>query len=362
MKIKHVVDGLLALAMTLVFGRAAETSTSTLMVGDAAPKLQVSKWVQGEAVKDFEPNKAYIVEFWATWCGPCVASIPHVNELHQKFKDKGLVVIGQDVWENDTSKVEPFIKKMGEKMTYRVALDSGDGDKGKMAETWMKAADQNGIPTAFVINKQGKIAWIGHPMNLKESLLEQVLDGTFDVAKAATAYEDKKKREKEEESIWKDYNTRMKAKEWDEAEAVLTKLDKMRAESGDEPLVLPRFQLLLQRKDYKGAYKFAAKASETHSDDAMLQNELAWRIATAKGIEDRDLDVAEKIARRANEAAKGKNAEILDTLARVLFMKGQKDAAVEYQGKAVEFAEGGRKKQFEGTLESYRKGEEPKGY
>src|SRR5439155_17573524 len=148
----------------------------------------------------------------------------------------------QDVWENDTSKVEPFIKKMGEKMTYRVALDSGDGDKGKMAETWMKAADQNGIPTAFVINKQGKIAWIGHPMNLKESLLEQVLDGTFDVAKAATAYEDKKKREKEEESIWKDYNTRMKAKEWDEAEAVLTKLDKMRAESGDEPLVLPRFQ------------------------------------------------------------------------------------------------------------------------
>jgi tetratricopeptide (TPR) repeat protein len=291
-----------------------------------------------------------------------VASIPHVNELHQKFKDKGLVVIGQNVWENDTSKVEPFIKKMGEKMTYRVALDSGEGNKGQMAETWMKAADQNGIPTAFIVNKQGKIAWIGHPMTLKERLLEQVLDGTFDVAKAATAYESKKKREKEEQSIWQEYNKRLKAKEWDEADSALTKLDKLRAASDADPLVLPRFQLLLERKDYKGAYKFAAKASEEQADNAMLQNELAWRIATARGIEERDLDLAEKIARRGNEAAKGKNAEILDTLARVLYMKGQKDAAIEYQARAVEFAEGGRKKLFEGALESYKKGEEPKGY
>src|SRR2546422_5100639 len=216
MKMNHVAGGLVALAMGMGFGRAAENSEATLKVGNPAPKLQVSRWVQGEPVKDFEDDKAYIVEFWATWCGPCVASIPHVNELHQKYKDKGLVVIGQNVWENDTSKVEPFITKMGEKMTYRVALDNGAGNKGKMAQTWMEAADQHGIPTAFIVNKQGKIAWIGHPMSLKESVLEQVLDGKFDVAKAATAYESKKKREKEEESIWQDYNKRVEAKEWDE--------------------------------------------------------------------------------------------------------------------------------------------------
>src|SRR5882762_5464817 len=70
MKINHVVDGLLALAMGMVLGRAAESSEATLKVGNPAPKLQVSKWVQGEPVKDFERDKAYIVEFWATWCGP----------------------------------------------------------------------------------------------------------------------------------------------------------------------------------------------------------------------------------------------------------------------------------------------------
>ena len=166
---------------------------STLKVGDPAPKLQTGKWIQGEPVKDFEKGKAYIVEFWATWCGPCRATIPHLNETYQKFKDKGLIVIGQNCAEHDEGLVAPFVKKMGEKMTYRVALDDKNGnEKGKMAETWMEAAGRNSIPSAFLVDKQGVIAWIGHPMELKESVIEQVLAGTFDVHKASAAYEQQK--------------------------------------------------------------------------------------------------------------------------------------------------------------------------
>src|SRR5437764_4651078 len=72
-----------------------------LKVGDPAPKLQMGKWIQGEPVTEFKPGKAYLVEFWATWCGPCRVSIPHLNELHNKYKDQGLVVIGQDCFERD---------------------------------------------------------------------------------------------------------------------------------------------------------------------------------------------------------------------------------------------------------------------
>src|SRR5439155_8942248 len=164
----------------------ALAAAPTLKLGDPAPKLQVAKWVQGESVKDFKKGKAYIVEFWATWCGPCRVSIPHLNEIHNKYKDKGLVVIGQDCWERDEALVGPFVEKMGDKMTYRVALDDkADSEKGKMAETWMAAAGRNGIPSAFLVDTKGMIAWIGHPMELKDKIIEEVLEGKYDPKKAA---------------------------------------------------------------------------------------------------------------------------------------------------------------------------------
>jgi thiol-disulfide isomerase/thioredoxin len=168
---------LAATALALTAATALNLAAApTLKVGDPAPKLQTGKWVQGEPVKAFEKGKAFIVEFWATWCPPCRASIPHLNEIYKKFKDKGLVVIGQDCWERDESLVVPFVKKMGDKMTYRVALDDKTSDKkGKMAQTWMEAAGRDGIPSAFLVDTNGKIAWIGHPMELKEETIEAAL-------------------------------------------------------------------------------------------------------------------------------------------------------------------------------------------
>jgi len=174
---------LFAVAAAMTFTLAAEP---ILKVGDHAPKLKTAKWVQGEPVKDFEKGKAYIVEFWATWCGPCRATIPHLNETYEKFKDKGLIVIGQNCWEQDESLVAPFVKKMGDKMTYRVALDDKtNSENGQMAKTWMEAAGRKGIPSAFLVDTKGLIAWIGHPMELQEQVIEDVLAGKASVSKSA---------------------------------------------------------------------------------------------------------------------------------------------------------------------------------
>jgi thiol-disulfide isomerase/thioredoxin len=170
------------LAAQMVLGQANQV---TLHVGDSAPELKASKWVKGDAIARLETNKTYVVEFWATWCGPCRASIPHLTELAHKFKGK-VTFIGMDASEmgNDAAAKEKtvakFIQSMGDKMDYNVALDTNDGF---MSKQWMEAAGQNGIPTAFVVN-QGKIVWIGHPMSGLEETLDQVVAGKFDVGKA----------------------------------------------------------------------------------------------------------------------------------------------------------------------------------
>lgn len=175
LKIRTVVCGVVLMAI----GLSGCTSPSALKIGDPAPPIAVARFVKGEPVTELEQGQVYVLEFWATWCGPCVEAIPHVSELQAKYKDRGVVVIGTSVWESDPeqSKVEPFVARMGDKMNYRVAMDDrSGGGKGKMAETWMTAAGQNGIPASFIVDRSGKIAWIGHPMEL-EKHLEKVVAG-----------------------------------------------------------------------------------------------------------------------------------------------------------------------------------------
>lgn len=167
----------ISLASALVIG-ASFGNAAQLKVGDPAPKLQTGQWVQGDPVQSFERGKVYVVEFWATWCGPCRASIPHLNALYEQFKDKGLVVIGQNIAEHQEDHVAPFVKRMGTNMTYRVALDNKSREpQGAMLVNWMEAAGRNSIPTAFIVDQKGKIAWIGYPMDLNEQLLENILAG-----------------------------------------------------------------------------------------------------------------------------------------------------------------------------------------
>jgi thiol-disulfide isomerase/thioredoxin len=350
----------MATLVALVAGTAAALAAAepTLKVGDPAPKLQTGKWVQGEPVKEFQKDKAYIVEFWATWCGPCRASIPHLNEIYQKYKDKDLVVIGQNCWERDESLVAPFVKNMGNKMTYRVALDDKAAtDKGKMAQTWMEAAGQNGIPTAFLVDKKGVIAWIGHPMELKEKTIDDVLAGTFDVHKAAADYEKAKKSQAQMQTAWMGITAAMRQKKWDEAQSKLDAMEQVLPEDQRDNLDMPRLSILYGKEDYRAAYKLAAKISEAHMENSMLQNELAWQIATDPNIKERNLKLAETFANRANEGTRGKDAAILDTVARVKFMQGQKEEAIALQEKAVGLAEGDTKAQLEKTLEGYKRGE-----
>ncbi len=222
----------ISLSVALVLGIGVSgAGAQDLGVGDPAPKLDVKSFVKGEPVTEFEPGKLYVVEFWATWCGPCIMSIPHLTELQKKNPE--VTFIGVSVWERNQSAVKPFVEKMGEKMTYRVAMDSvpekETGNKGAMAKTWMTAAGQDLIPTAFVVNKEGKIAWIGHPTNLEEPL-EKIVTGSWNLA---AAREEHKKVMEDRAKIQKLQSKFMTAYRSGDPKKIVAAVDEIVAEVAD---------------------------------------------------------------------------------------------------------------------------------
>lgn len=172
----------LSAADTAPAAKAGEAA-KTLKMGDAAPEFKVASWLKGDPVK-VDDKGTFIVECWATWCGPCIAAFPHLSELAKATEGK-VSVIGVNVWERKKpDEVKAFVEGQGDKMSYHVATDAD----GHIAEKWLKAAGQNGIPCAFVVSK-GKVAWIGHPASLDQKLLTSIADGTADIAAMAKAKE-----------------------------------------------------------------------------------------------------------------------------------------------------------------------------
>jgi len=269
----------------------------TLHPGDPAPKLFVSKWVKGEPVKEFEKGKVYVIECWASWCGPCRASIPHVTELQSKYKDKGVTVIGMNVWERDPDAAEPFVKEMGDKMGYTVALDvtvaahPDPSGAGKTAKAWLEAAGRNGIPCSFIVDKETKVAWIGHPMAMDRPL-EQVVAGTFDPKKEA-------EQQAKAESLQKKLTDAVRAKDYDKAMGVLDELAAADP-SSTKQVGLMKFSLLMQKKDYPAANKQAAQLAEGQlKDDPRMQGQLAMMLLNSPEPDKADTDLAMKLAEKA---------------------------------------------------------------
>ncbi|MES2462395.1 MAG: TlpA disulfide reductase family protein [Armatimonadota bacterium] len=164
----------------------------TLNIGDRAPLLKPAKWLKGEPLPTFEKGRVYVVEFWATWCGPCKANIPHLTAMAKKYKGKA-EIIGVDIWESSDPtiktlpRVEKFVVAQGKQMDYHVAADATNN---RVANAWMKAAGLNGIPASFIVGRDGRIAWIGNPATGLDAALEKVVSGNFNVA-AARAQRDK---------------------------------------------------------------------------------------------------------------------------------------------------------------------------
>lgn len=332
-----------------------ETEVTKLEIGDNAPAISIDHWVKGEAFDTFEDGKVYVMEFWATWCGPCITSMPHISSLQDQYGDRVQFtgVSSEGEVEIVTGFLEETNKSDGklnsDRMRYTVAVDP---DRST-SQAYMDAAGQNGIPTAFIIDADGKVAWIGHPMSIDEPLAA-IVDGTWDLA--AATYDFKRAQAQEEAMFAFQMNLRASqlAGDWDQ---YIASIDAFTAEYGENPrLADMKFTALLTgKKDKEAAYAWANKMAQAEWDDSDEMNAMAWNIVDEMSAEQQDLDFALKVATRGCELTEYKDPMILDTLARCYWEMGNRYKAIAWQEKAVEYTSGtSMDEAIKATLNEYK--------
>ena len=303
-------------AALFTFLLALSPAAWALQAGDPAPAIKADLWLNGDPVNPAEPDgqTLYVVEFWATWCPPCRKSIPHLNELNTKWKDRNVVIVG--ITDEPEETVRPFAEKMN--MAYRVAIDTNRAT----VDVYMK--DVSGIPHAFVVDSKGIVVWSGHPMSGLEETVDSLLEGKFNMEEVQAL-----------QALEEEVQTLVMGGEYKQAsEKVETLIEKGGAK-------MEYFQMLLgllSQTDDTGRFPDVYKRMQAaFENDADSLNTLAW-IACTSPFSMCDLDIAWRAATRAVMLSERKNSSFLDTLARVHYALGMLDEAVTVQEEAIQAA------------------------
>lgn len=375
-------------------------------IGDPAGELQVSTWLKNGPVtlSAGKGKNIFVIEFWATWCRPCLDSIPHLTGLQKRYRDKGVVIVG--LTDEPASVAQPFVDKMGDKMEYAVGVDRREAT----SDAYMGAFGIETIPYAFVVDKNGLVAWHGHPETGLDLVLERMIAGKYDIELA--------KREAAALKLIDEYFQHVEA--WNAARDVdaRTKVEAQARRTGEailekaarSPGVLSEFasaivlvpgtayrDLDLAAKAADASYRASEKTqadkvrklmhdyfrtlrsggragergvvSPAQKQRTLAESgrqiveqagpeelkEFAWTIMAAPELEPRDLRLALKAADAARAKTRDQDATILDTYARALFENGQRDKAVEFARKALEVNKDERMERlFRDALEHYQ--------
>lgn len=355
-----------------------------LTIGSPAPTLDVEHWVTNrdgafEPVTEFEAGKVYIVEFWATWCGPCIASMPHLASLQDKYADSGVQIIS--ISDEDLATVEAFLEReVGNskaapkkpEVSEKEREEGTDEDIEQEPEAtptyadlcgeyclttdpdtsvkndYMRAAFQNGIPTAFVVGKTGQIEWIGHPMRMDDPL-EAVVSDSWDRATFAKTF----KRQQQVSMVQAQVSRLLRQDQTDEAleliEATLGEVTP-EAKAGLQDL---RLQVLFMAKPDQAVEVLTAALEEADSPRLYkLTSMLAFTpIKNAEAKEKLILLAVERCKAAAEEEEDTQGKVILRHAASVAMAAVSRfDDAIELEQSALELAPEGMKRSIEASL------------
>jgi thiol-disulfide isomerase/thioredoxin len=328
---------LLALTLHSAIAGAAD-SEPHLKIGDPAPILHPMTWIKGEPITHYDRGRIYVVEFWATWCPPCLDAMPQLTALQSKYRDK-LTVVGVNVLESamgqgDENSVRAFVSKGRPAMGYTVAMD--DPMKQPVFTGWMISAGLCCLPTAFIVDRKGAIVWVGSTAASTSYSFDEALHDTLsdkpDLIRAGALQE----------------STRMKR----DFEAVVTEVDRVLAQHPEyAPDAFPlKLAAMLHVNEHDGlAYvRSASKSTDLRkalnaTDDSGYWGIVGRTIADEKDLSNSAYEAASEYLQTATAGPSDTTSSANQiwnwtALAEAQSRLGHRDRAIQAQERAIDLA------------------------
>lgn len=324
-------------------------------VGELAPRLADVEWLLGKPVKQWTRGTTWIVVFFSAADPETLRTLELCGRLQRERAAQRVAVVGVATLDHpDRVPNAAFVERYGERLAFPVARDKLD----KTIKAWDATFKLAGTPRVVLVDKVSRVAWSGHPfLDGLEAALDAVLSGepgAVDEVLAARhqALVDIAALRAEHAKL-----SRLSGREARAAEVV------GRMVAIDPALAAPWLAWTWEDLADAGLREEAAAwgarvVDELAQDDAALLGELAWAaVHPQREVRHHDTALAVRAARRAVELTGGRDGGLLDTLARALWLAGQRDDALRRQREAVSAAfTADERAALQKTLEQYERG------
>ncbi len=158
---RHLTTALM-IGFAALWSATATPLQAAVSVGDH-PQINFKATDGTQVTSESLRGRLVIVDFWATWCGPCVKAVPHMLKLNQQYSARGVQIIGISR-DSDRRALERFVSN--KRMTWPQFFDKNE--TAKMSRAW----GVSGIPSIFILSPQGEVLWIGHPARMDKPFAE----------------------------------------------------------------------------------------------------------------------------------------------------------------------------------------------